>query len=136
MSEGLRWDDLIVHLRDEAYATLDADPMSLLDADGAPGVKADLYSARLVGMDDNVVDDWWIPDPRPELMAPIRPAPRLIADDDPTHSPPPHARYVLQGAYATSTVAADYLIDAPRTLVPKIQPEGVTIAFLRYRRRL
>ena len=121
-------------LRRRAYAAIDHDPMSLFERDGGPeGLKAHLYLARLIGPNDEIVDDtmrlasalWEIRLPRPVRLT-------AVDYDEPAYSSMPVNLYKLQSNYATLSIAPEYgyegLTYGPQMLA--------TIAFLRYRRVL
>lgn len=132
-----RWDHLMEALREQAYRTMDADPASLLEHDGGPlSLDVDIFMARLVGMDDEVVADWRIPRIEPYLLMPIAPPlRRMVSEADASALPSlSAAKYVLQSGWATTSVSL-WLADPPKGVRPR-SDGTVKIAFLRYRRRL
>lgn len=131
------WDFIEPTLREQAYATMDADPQSLLEHDGGPeGMTADVVMARLIGFDDQIVKDGWRRERAdPVLLLPIHERPKLTASLAPTEAdlyPTMRtARYVLQSGYVV------FAMDA--VLLPLGVPHGpdfrTTFLYLRYRRR-
>jgi hypothetical protein len=128
------WEQAERSAREKAYRTLDNDPRILLEGDGGPGsIRAEVYMARMLGYDDEVVADGLrLPRPEPVYRMPIVPrGPLFAADDDPLVPTIRAATYVLQSGFALVTLAAEYA------------PPGVTlrddftfrVLYLRYRRR-
>lgn len=120
--------------RERLNAYIQRQPEFLFERDGGPlTLKADLYWARLIGFEDEVVDDVTLTRPEFEihLPLPIRPTAQIAADP---HASLLHrtARYVLQSNWATFAVSA---ICGPPGLPYSADTFLCQIAFLRYRRR-
>lgn len=132
--EGERWREVEPVLRARAYDTLAWQPESLLEVDGGPlGFKADVILARLIGFDDQIVDDTLrLSRVEPELRVPIMP--RLTRVDVDVSVPSMRtARYVLQSGYATLKISPEVAIPPGVKFGP---PDFLTtLLFLRYRRR-
>lgn len=139
------WIETEQRLRKKAYAHLDNDPQILLERDAWFDVDADLFHARLIGFEDEIVADWWIRKVEPILLVPLRQSMRTMVRDatdqhfldsagifDPELglTPMRTARYVLQSGFATLSV--DGMYDPPCELRPDCTAK---IAFLRYKRR-
>lgn len=131
-----RWEEFELALREQAYGTIDADPRLLLETDGGPvGMKADVIFARLIGMDDNIVQDGWrLPRVEPYLLMPIPLSRReRMANYEPTVADAVlrTAKFVLQSGFAHTRVSGEYA------------PPGVSldsdfmfdVLYLRYKRR-
>lgn len=129
-----RWREVEAILRGKAYGTLDNDPQVLLEGDGGPvGAEADVIMARLLGFDDQIVEDGWrLRRVEPVLFMPIMPVLRLTTATEPGLTLPRTAEYVLQSGWARCPIAAEY---AP----PDVQVGPPTFTFdvlyVRYRRR-
>lgn len=115
---------------DECYEVINNDPQLLFEHDGGPyGIPADIFVARLYGMDEELIDEWRIPRIESELRMPLRERVRVSAEPSP-YPTLRTARYVLQSNYATAQIAGEYVTP----LIPW-QPT-VTVLCLRYKRRL
>lgn len=145
------WTEIEPILRDRAYRRLDSDPNVLLEGDAWLSVDADVYYARLLGYEDEVVQDAMrIHTALPEIYVPIPrrfvwPGPDEIAlglykiDDTEVWMPPSipqlhadRAVYRSQSVFVTLDVSCE-LYEPP---VEKVRPDmTVRIAYLRYRRR-
>jgi len=128
------WEEMEPVLREQAYRTIDHDPRSLLEVDGGPeGLRADVYMARLLGLDDDIVKDGWrLPRAEPHLRLPLFQRVTLAVPDEMLYPTLRTARYELQSSFCTLRVAAEYL---PPDV--KVGPDFVaTFAYLRYRRRI
>ncbi len=131
------WDTVERSLRQRAYASLDNDPQILLATDAHFTVDADLFYARLIGFEDEIVRDAvQLPRVVPEIFLPI-PRPRLtLRPREPGAaielSDLGVARYVLQTGHVVLTVSGEY---GPP--IDHLDPETVTarVVYLRYRRR-
>ena len=131
-----RWSEVEAFMRERAYRALDRDPQILLERDGGPvGLDADLFHARFLGFEDEIVREMWVPRAEPTILMPIPQRPIWSAVD----AASVHwemevsrvARYELQSGYVTLSVAAEY--DPP---VEKLRPDFTArVAYLRYRRR-
>lgn len=129
-------------LRAEMAATIDNDPWTLLETWGGPvGMTADLVLVRLLGHDDEIVDDTLIFDTvRPEWLAPI-PERATYADfaAAPSHiAPMPRtALYVPLSGYATTSVSFEAMWDGwtpgPHSFHTNA---AASILFVRYKRKL
>lgn len=134
---GRTWAHVEPTIRDQMNATLDAQPESLFEHDGGPvGRTADIILARLVGFDDQVVDDALRlrrvePEWRTPIPARLSLTPEPFSPDDAILRT---ARYVLQSGFA------EMKLDPTAVPLPpdvKPTPPGflVTVLFVRYRRR-
>lgn len=131
-----RWSQVEAIMRDRAYRTLDRDPQILFETDGGPvGLDADLFHARLLGFEDEIVKEMWVSGAEPTILVPIPQRPVMLASDatevrfemEPTRV----ARYELQSGFAVLSVAAEY--EPP---VERLRPDFTAkVAYLRYRRR-
>jgi hypothetical protein len=140
------WAEVEDRLREEAYEALDNDPQILLERDAWFDVDADLFHARLIGFEDEIVAEWWIHRVEPILLVPIHQSFRTmvreatdqqfldsagIYDTGLGFQPIRTARYVLQSGFATLSV--DGMYSPP---VERLRPDNTArVAFLRYRRR-
>lgn len=142
-----RWTEYEAFLRDRAYQTLDRDPRILMEGDGGPvGLDADLFHARLLGFEDEVVRDIWVRGAEPTLLMPIEQSFATMAreatdqafldaagiyDPDLGFRTSRVARYELQSGYVVLSVAAEY-----QPPVERLRPDSTArVAYLRYRRR-
>jgi hypothetical protein len=138
------WRDIEPALRGQAYGSIDADPQILLEGDGGPsGLDADIFMARLIGYDDQIIEDTIIPHIVDQLLRATRTVNPLPLDGtshdaiwcvDDVRAEPMTLReaYVLQSGYATATWSLEC---GPMPDV-KPRPDGtIRIAYLRYRRR-
>lgn len=130
------WAHIAPLLRDRAYGMLDNDPAILLETDAASALPADVYFARLIGLDDEIVQDGWqLPGgtaPTPVLRVPI--SRRMTLADGPIEPTMNNvAEYRLQSGSAVTPIAAEVAI------VPGVEPNPSTfltrVGWLRYRRR-
>lgn len=127
------WTELEPLLRERAYRTLDSDPQVLFEHDGGPDyLDADVFLARLIGLDDEIVEDGMrLRRLESVILLPIHRGFSLF-DDGPAEPTLRTAEYVLQSGWAILSVALPYPI--PPGVEPR--PDGtVRVAFLRYRRR-
>lgn len=138
------WTDVERHCREAAYAQIDADPQVLLEHDTTPdGIDADLFHARLIGFDDQIVRELWLTKPlavvleaipRPMTFAPVTDSTDPFSpawDDDMLYGRT--ARYHLQSGQVIWTVSLEVTTWPP---IEKCRPDRtVKIAYLRYRRR-
>ena len=130
------WAQVEARVREKAYRTIDRDPQVLLEQDGGPvGLDADLFHARLIGFEDEIVKEMWIRGAEPTILLPIPQRPLVLATDAETvrweMEPSRVARYELQSGFAALSVSGEY--DPP---VEKLRPDFTArIAYLRYRRR-
>lgn len=145
------WSETERRLRERAYTAMNNDPQILLERDAWFDLDADMFHARMIGFDDEIVREAWIRRPEPVILEPIV-RPFSLARADPTEiAPGVHrlhgvdihlplddddllygrtARYHLQSGFVVFTVDAKYQ--------PPAEPRPdmtVKIAFLRYRRR-
>lgn len=123
---------MLAALREQAYAMIENQPEYLLEHAGGPrGIEADIISARLVGFDDEIDEDWLIQDIVGVLRRPIVPRSWLSFDGAPLLASV--ATYELQSNYATTTVANGA---APVEWLRFLKPPDfiVRLLFLRYRR--
>lgn len=127
-----RWEQIEPTLREEAYRVIDSDPQVLLETDAGFSLDADVFFARLVGFDDEVVADWRINRIEPELYVPLMDRPTMASAEDVLYpTMPRRATYKLQSSYAMHTVQS---IDGPSDVKPR--PDfTIKVAYLRYRRR-
>lgn len=123
-------------LRHEMNAHLDSQPESLLEQDGGPvGRTADIILARLVGFDDQIVDDTLrLRRVEPEWRMPIRERLVLAAPEADLYPTMRTATYVLQSGYA------GLRLDPVAVPTPPDVQAGppdflVSVLFVRYRRR-
>jgi hypothetical protein len=141
------WFEMEPMLCERAYGHLDNDPQILLEHDAWFDLDADLFHARLIGFDGEVVKEVWVNSVMPVIMMPIYQ--RLALTIDPTEIAPgvhrldgveihlpvdPHepARYVLQSGFATLRVSG-FVTDPP---VERLRDDmTAVVAFLRYKRR-
>lgn len=128
------WEHAEPCLRKRAYATLDANPESLLDGDaGGVSTPADVIMARLIGFDDQIVADGWrLTRPEPVLLMPIPERLSATMIDPQPFTMPRTARYVLQRGHAVVPLDGMY---APPGVTPDPQTLLVRVLYLRYRRR-
>lgn len=135
MSSQVPWPEMERHLRGHLYAVIDHTPELLLDADGGPvGATADIILARLLGFDDEIVDDslrlgrveqvWLKAIPQQFSVTAVE----LTADIEPLRT----AEYVLQSCYAQMAVASMLLPPEMRGDSPTFQ---TSVLAVRYRRR-
>lgn len=140
------WEHTERRAREEAYATINADPQLLLEEDSWFDVDADLIYARLIGFDDEIVRDGMPLSKVPrEIRMPILQSSRRLfreAEDeaflnrlgifDPALlMPPAPAVFRLQSGSATIRVSGE--------LCPPVEQlrddNTAVLAYLRYRRR-
>jgi hypothetical protein len=132
-----KWEHVAPILRDRAYGMLDSQPESLLETDAASALPADVYFARLIGLDDEIVQDGWrLPGgtaPTPILRVPLAKRMTLATADDPSDLRLNVADYRLQSGSSVTPICAPLSVPGvapgPRTLVTRV-------GWLRYRRRL
>lgn len=132
----ISWAEVEPALRDQAYRKLDTDPQILLEGDSRFDVDADLFYARLIGFEDEIVEDGVrLTSVQPEIHVAI-PQPLRLSDfaaDEPIVGLEPTTRavYRLQSGFATLSV--DGMYGPP---VEKLRKDFTArIAYLRYRRR-
>lgn len=120
-------------LRRRAYGALEADPQVLLEVDGGPlGVDADVFIARLIGFEDEVVDDGIrLRRAEPVYLVPLHRRLSMLEPDPAELAPMRISTYVLQSGYALATVAAE---NAPADVAVR-DDFTVRVLYLRYRRR-
>jgi hypothetical protein len=131
------WDEIRLVLRERVYATLDDTPESLLETDAASALPADVYFARLIGFDDEIVQDGWrLPGgtaPTPILRLPLMRRMTLATGPDPSATMLNVAVYRLQSGSVVTPISAE------TALVPGVEPDFRTfvtrVGWLRYRRR-
>lgn len=136
-SGTLTREDYIRYLADKAYRTLDHDPNILLSRDGGPvGKTAHVVWARLIGLEDEIVDEFEMNRPVPAVwLTPILPTVRwMMTDDPPSYEPLRTATYRLQDGYATMTEAAS--VQYNPTWFDHDEEFLTRFLFVRYRRRL
>lgn len=127
------WERMEPTLRHRAYRTIESDPQVLLEADGGPvGMQAEVVLARLLGFEDEVVQDGLrLAQVVPDLRVPLPASLSLLSSDSVQPQPIRTATYVLQSGFALTKVAAEYA------------PPGVEVGndftfrvlYVRYRRR-
>lgn len=130
-----RWAEYEAVLRKQAYRTIESDPQVLLEHDsGGPGIAADLIYARLLGYDDEIVQDGWrLRRIEPVLLLPIFPRMSLAESDVLGPGVTRSATYALQSGYALVSVHAE--VAMPPAGV-RVGPDGTfRVLYLRYRRR-
>lgn len=128
------WDQAEPVMRHRAYRTIENDPQVLLEGDGGPGgVNAEIYMARLFGLDDEIVEDGLrLAAPLPIVRLPIIPRVAYLDDESDLSSPLRTADYVMQSGFALVHLAAEY---APPGV--ELLPDFTfRVLYLRYRRRL
>jgi hypothetical protein len=128
-----RWQQVEPTLRHKAYRTIESDPQVLLETDGGPvGMPAEVIFARLLGFEDEVVEDGLrLAEVVPDLRLPIMSLGPLLSSGPLEPQPIRVARYALQSGYARTKVAAEF---AP----PGVQlgPDFTfRVLYVRYRRR-
>jgi hypothetical protein len=129
----MTWEQVEPILRQRAYATLDNDPQSLLSGDGGCSEVADVYMARLIGFDDQLIDDIRVERPMDVILAPIPERLSIAAFACEPYAPTFRtARYVLQSGYVKLDVSAEH---APAGVRPRMQDLMFSVIYLRYRRR-
>lgn len=124
--------------RDEAYSGFDADPESLLaTVGGGPGPgRATIIHARLVGYDEQVVDDLLMDSYKDRWLVPIRPYLRGSLAGGSSELPQPSlsaAVYEPVNWFADVTLNPEYARELPLWAVDDLTFE-VRIRFLLYRR--
>jgi hypothetical protein len=128
------WSEFEPCLRDRAYRRIDAMPELLLETDSWFTLDADLFYARLMGYEDEIVKDGLqLTKVVPDIRVPIYQRLTLAPFDplDPAAIEIRTARYVLQSCFATLSVSAMH--NPP---VEKLRDDFTAkVAFLRYRRR-
>lgn len=140
------WAEVEPTIRDRAYRRIDAMPEILLETDSWFTLDADLFYARLIGYDDEIVQDGvLLPKVEHDIFVGInQPLDyELLADDAFLHKAGiatldtaiptlRTARYALQSCFVTLSVSGE-LYDPP---VKKLRDDFTArIAYLRYRRR-
>lgn len=131
-----RWTEVEAFMRQKAYRAIDRDPQILFERDGGPvGLDADLFHARLIGFEDEIVSEMWIRGAEPTILMPIPQRPVVLRSDATSlryeMETSRVARYELQSGYAVLSVEAEY--NPP---VEKLRPDFTArVAYLRYRRR-
>lgn len=112
-------------------------PEMLLETDGGPvGARADVVLARLLGPDDQVMDDMWLTDRAVPAVwrSPIMPK-LTLAEPDPVDIPSVReAEYVLQSGYVEMWIAQPELL--PPGVVVRPPDFRARVLYVRYRRRL
>jgi hypothetical protein len=130
------WEQVRPTLVHQMLATLEDDPRILLETDGGPvGLKADVYLAVLIDLDEQIHDVVRITRAEPVWLQPImqKVSWRVEAADPSPGSPAFNvARYILQSFYATYKMDHQY---APSHVRPDSRFQ-FTVALLRYKRRL
>lgn len=106
------------HLVDALYRRIDHEPQVLLEHDGsAPRSNYDVVIARLIGRDDELVDEMRLHEPLDQIrMAYPVPMHELMALDDPVDfSKPAHYEAVwnVQSVYARAVLSAEEAGDWP-----------------------
>lgn len=129
------WKDVEPVIRERLWRHLDEGNTEWLlqMRDGGPvGLDADVYLARLIGFEDEIVADLRLDRARPEWLLAI-PERVAVAQSEPVdYSPMRTARYVLQSPWATMKVES-LLFGLP----PSRRPDHLSIvALLLYRRRV
>lgn len=130
------WTEIEAFMPERAYRTLERDPQVLLERDGGPvGLDADLFHARLLGFEDEIVTEMWVRGAEPTILMPILRRPVVLRADAASlryeMEPSRVARYELQSGFVTLSVSAEY--DPP---VERLRPDFTArVAYLRYRRR-
>jgi hypothetical protein len=140
------WAEVVPRLLEHAYGAMNNDPQILLERDAWFTVDADLFHARLIGFEDEIVADWWIRKVEPILLMPITQSMATmvrevtdqqfldsagIHDPELGIAPMRTARYVLQSGFATLSIDGMYSPPVERLRLD----QTAKIAFLRYRRR-
>ncbi len=122
-------------LRAICAGTLDNDPSILLETDGVPvGQTADVILARLIGFDDEIVDDTLqLSRVEPSLRLPVSEPVRVVDPMPMEYTPPRTARYVLQSGFTRATLDGMYA----RLFGVRVGPPTCTasVLFVRYKRR-
>lgn len=129
------WREVEWEARQQAYRTLDNDPQILLETDsGGPSVQAEVIMARLIGYEDEIVEDGLrLTRVEPVIRMPIMRRPWIYEETQP---PPdmtmPAAEYRVQSGFALVHLDAMY---APPDV--EFRPPTFTfrVLYLRYRRR-
>ncbi len=115
-------------IRRQGFGAIESDPQFLFEKDGGPeGMTADLYLARLIGPNDEIVDDTMsLPSALQHFKVPRRLNASALHGDEATIPLMPVDLYELQSSYAIMHFS------------PELGFEGkpVTVLFLRYRRHL
>lgn len=142
MKQPTQWDSLVEYWTDQAQAHIDATPEMLLagDAGGVhPKATPHLCRARLLGFDDQIDHEWWIPvPPTTELLAPMPQRVTLAMAEPDAYPMMRTAKYRLFGVWSemavdrSMTVAVD---GAPANLPYDQTTFQTRILFVRYRRR-
>lgn len=118
-------------LIDKAYRTIEQQPEYLLEHDGGPQFEtADIIVARLIGLDDEIVDQVFLDRPLPVWRMPAAQAPTFVLDDGPVYEPLKVVEFQLQSNYATAWL--DAIHAPPGTAGPPTFRAKVLC--LRYRR--
>lgn len=132
-----RWTGIERIMRERAYRTIERDPQILLETNGGPvGLDADLIYARLIGFEDEVVQDGLrLSEAVATLRVPIPRRPLFVREDADSvlweTEPTRVALYELQSGFATLSVSGEYLPP-----VEQLRPDNTArVAYLRYRRR-
>lgn len=131
------WAEVEPVMRERAYRRLDNDPQVLLEHDGGPlDIKADVILARLIGFEDEIVQDAVrLSSVMPVYRLPLLPRGQFAMSED---TAPPSlnlraAEYVLQSGYVAVNLAPEY---APPEITVGPPTFTFKVLYLRYRRRV
>jgi hypothetical protein len=134
----MSWQEFEPMLRERLTQRIESEPEVLLERDGGPeGLRADIILATLYGFDEQVDEEWRIPDVPSRLFRALPDRQTYSLAEPPSISPNiPQATYKLQSTYAWMDL--DWL--AHRHLLPAdVRPAPATnlvsAALVRYRRR-